>query len=133
MKLYFKIQKSIEEVYDYLTDMQKFQSIHPIIHRIDALGQEKYLIHERLPLGIFTIPFTYPMTLETNPSENQVKMKATVFGLVKIVLFFTLSTNQNYTFIDEDIKFTSIWPMGFFLKSTFKKHHHRMFKNLSKA
>ena len=57
MKLSFRIHKKSDLVFDYLTDMQKFVSVHPVISKIDNTGQESYLVHETLKFGF--IPFSF--------------------------------------------------------------------------
>ena len=48
MKLSFRIKKSIDLTFDYLTDMQKFVLVHPVIYQIDNIGNESYLVYEKL-------------------------------------------------------------------------------------
>ena len=51
MKLSFKIHKNIDLVFDYLTDMQKFVSVHPVIFKIENTSAKSYLVHETLKFG----------------------------------------------------------------------------------
>ena len=34
MKLTFKSEKSVEKIFEYLTDMQKFAAVHPVISKM---------------------------------------------------------------------------------------------------
>jgi len=42
MELSFKINKSADFIFDYLTDMQKFVSVHPVITKIDKTNNDSY-------------------------------------------------------------------------------------------
>ena len=40
--------KSIEEVFSFLSDMQKFAEVHPVIYKIEKKGENEYLFFEKL-------------------------------------------------------------------------------------
>ena len=48
MILYYKIKKPTDFVFDHLTNIQKFVSIHPIIYKMDDLGNGNYKVYEKL-------------------------------------------------------------------------------------
>ena len=41
MDLLFKLNKPPDLIFDYLTDMQKFVSVHPVISKIDKKNKKK--------------------------------------------------------------------------------------------
>lgn len=130
MKLSFRIHKKSDLIFDYLTDMQKFVSVHPVISKIDNTGQESYLVHETLKFGFIPFSFTYPVTIEKNTSDKKVTIRATVFKLTKIEMNFILKADSEYTIIDEEIQFKSPLPVKFIMESIFKKQHSQLFKNI---
>jgi len=130
MKLSFRIHKKSELIFDYLTDMQKFVSVHPVISKIDNTGQESYLVHETLKFGFIPFSFTYPVTIEKNILDKEVVIRATVFKLTKIEMKFILKTDKDFTIIDEEIMFKSPLPVKFIMESIFKKQHAQLFKNI---
>lgn len=130
MKLSFRIHKHVDLVFDYLTDMQKFVSVHPVISKIENTGENKYLVHETLKLGFIPFSFTYPVTVEKNTSDKTVSIRATVFKLTKIEMKFALKEDQDYTSIDEEIEFKSPLPVKFIMGGIFKKQHAQLFKNM---
>jgi carbon monoxide dehydrogenase subunit G len=57
MQLSFKVKKTSDIIFDYLTDMQKVTSVHPVIFQINKTGNKSYLIHEMLKFGFIPISF----------------------------------------------------------------------------
>ena len=130
MKLSFKLKKTSEFIFDYLTDMQKFVSVHPLISKIDKTGNNSYLVHETLKLGIIPFSFTYPITIEKNILDKVVIIRATVFKLTKVELKFILKADSNCTSVEEHIQFKSPLPVKFIMQSIFRKQHSQLFKNI---
>ena len=130
MKLSFRIKKNIDITFDYLTDMQKFVSVHPVISQMDNTGKESYLVHETLKFGFTSFSFTYPVTIEKSISDKKVTIRATVFKLTKIEMQFILKTDNDFTIIEEEINFKSSLPVKFIMQSIFKKQHNHLFKNI---
>lgn len=130
MKLSFKLKKTSDFIFDYLTDMQKFVSVHPVISQIDNTSNETYLVHETLKLGFIPFSFTYPITIEKNYIEKVVIIRAKVMKLTKIEMKFVLKTDNDFTIINEVIDFKSHLPVKFIMESIFKKQHIQLFKNI---
>ena len=130
MKLSFRIHKNLNHVFDYLTDMQKFVSVHPVISQIDNTADGNYLVHETLKFGFIPFSFTYPVTIENNIFNKIIVIRATVFKLTKIEIKFTLKTDNDYTIIDEEIHFKSPLPTKFIMEYIFKKQHKQLFENI---
>ena len=130
MKLSFRIHKNVDFVFDYLTDMQKFVWVHPVISEIENKRNENYLIHETLKFGFILFSFTYPVTIEKSLLNKTVTIRATVFKLTKIEIKFVLKTDNDYTIIDEEILFKSPLPIKFIMEGIFKKQHNQLFKNI---
>ena len=130
MKISFRIKKDIDSVIDYLTDMQKFVSVHPVISQIDNSVNGTYLVHEALKLGFIPISFTYPVIIEKSNTDKTVSISATVFKLTRIKMKFVLKADGEHTFIEEEINFKSPLPVKFLMQSIFKKQHNQLFKNI---
>ncbi|MES3016507.1 MAG: SRPBCC family protein [Bacteroidota bacterium] len=130
MKLSFRIHKNIDLVFDYLTDMQKFVSVHPVISQIDPTGGESYLVHETLRFGFIPFSFTYPVTIEKSLADKKITMRATVFKMTKIVMRYQLRGEDEFTVIDEEITFRSPLPVGFIMEGIFRKQHSQLFSNI---
>jgi carbon monoxide dehydrogenase subunit G len=132
MKLTFRIKKNSDLVFDYLTDMQKFVSVHPVISRIDTIGDESYIVHETLKFGFIPFSFTYPVTIEKSVLDKTVSIQAIVFKFTKIEMKFVLKADGDYTRIEEEIQFTSPLPVKFMMQRIFNKQHTQLFKNIER-
>ena len=130
MELSYRLKKTPEFIFDYLTDMQKFVSVHPLISQIDETGNDNYLVHETLKFGVIPLSFTYPVTIEKSILDKVVIIKATVFKLTKIEMKFVLKLDNNYTVIAESIHIKSFLPVKFIMHSIFRKQHDQLFKNI---
>ena len=130
MNLTFNILKPIDFVFDHLTDMQKFVSIHPVISKIDKLTGNNYLVHETLKFGFIAYSFTYPVIIEHNYADKTIVMRATVMKLTTIEMRYHLSTKNNLTTINETIIFKSHLPIKLIMKTIFRKQHALLFKSM---
>ena len=130
MDLIFKINKPIDTVFDYLTDMQKFVSVHPVISKIDSLSGNNYLVYETLKLGFIPFSFTYPVTIDQSFNDKKVLIRATVMKLTKIEMSYTLTTDNNSTIINETITFKSPLPIKSIMQNIFRKQHTLLFEKI---
>ncbi len=133
MNLIFKINKPLDFVFDYLTNMQRFASVHPVISKIDTLGNGNYLVHETLKFGIVPFSFTYPVSIKKNNNEKIVVMVATVMRLTKIDMNFILRSENRFTIINETIDFRTALPIKSLMQRIFKEQHEQLFQNIEKA
>lgn len=130
MILSFKINKPADDVFNYLTDMKKFASIHPVIDKIDSLGNNNYLVYEKLKAGFVPCSFTYPASVQGNYGKLIVIIKAKVMKLANIEMTFWLQQNGNYTLVYETIDIKTFLPIKSFMKKVFTTQHNQLFKNM---
>lgn len=133
MNLSFILHKSPDFIFDYLTDMDKFASIHPVISRIDKTGENKFLVHETLKLGFIPFSFTYPVSIESNRSAKTVTIKATVMKLTHIEMNFSIRSEGNHSVVDESISFKSFLPVKAVMEKVFREQHTLLFQNMDKV
>ena len=130
MHLSFRLKKTSNFIFDYLTDIQKFVSVHPVIFKMDKTGNDSYLVYETLKFGFIPFTFTYPVTIEKNQIDKIVIIRATVMKWIKIELKFILKTYNDITVVEESIQFKSPLPIKFAMQSIFRKQHSQLFKNI---
>ncbi|GAA4335372.1 hypothetical protein GCM10023149_43330 [Mucilaginibacter gynuensis] len=133
MELTFNIDAPLDSVYEYLTDMQKFVAVHPVINKIDRVLGNNYLVHETLKFCGIPFAFTYPATIAQNYNDRKIQMHASVMRLTKIEMNYTLSANNNMTTVNETITFSSPLPIKRIMAGIFKKQHTLLFKNIDDA
>lgn len=131
MNLSFKIHQSTTAIFEFLTDMQKFASVHPVIKKIEHLSENNYLVYERLTFGFIPFSFTYPVAVEQNFGEKKVTIRATVMRFTKIEMAFELSALGNSTVINETITFKSPLPIKNIMANVFRKQHTLLFENMA--
>lgn len=130
MKLSYRINRSTVYVFDYLTDMDKFASAHPVITKINKQADGIYLVYETLTLGIIPFSFKYSVAVSGYPLENIIVMKATISGSTAIEMTFSLKADRNFTVVEENIAFKSYWPVKSILQRVFKNQHEKLFNNI---
>ena len=130
MNLTFRVNKPIDTVFDYLTDIQKFVSVHPLISKIDDLSGNNYLVHETLKVGFIPFSFTYPVKIEQSFREKKVIIRAIIMKLTKIEMTYQLASENNLTVIEEVITFKSILPIKSIMENIFRKQHTLLFEKM---
>jgi len=132
MQLTFAVNKSPDFIFNYLTDMDKFASIHPVINKIDPLGNNNFLVHETLKLGFIPYSFTYPVTIESDEIEKKVVFKAIVQKLTHIEMHFTIRDSGHSSMVEEVISIRTFLPLKGFIRKVFKEQHEQLFRNIER-
>jgi carbon monoxide dehydrogenase subunit G len=130
MILNFKVNKPADLVFEYLTDVKKFVTIHPVISKIDYLGSNSYLVYETLKFGFIHFSFTYPVTIDSNYVGKRIIIKAAIMKLVKIEMNFKIESHKDFTTIYEIISIKTFLPVKFIIKYIFTKQHKQLFDNM---
>ena len=133
MTLSFSLHKSADFIFDYLTDMDKFASIHPVITKIDKTGENKFLVHETLKLGFIPFSFTYPVTIESEVANKTVSIKATVMKMTHIEMNFSIRQEGDHSVVEESISFKSILPVKAVMEKIFREQHTLLFQNMDRV
>lgn len=133
MQLTHKIKKSPAFIFEYLTDVQKFVSVHPVITKMDVRGNNNYLVHETLKMGFIPISFTYTASIDGKPESNTVIMNATVMKFTKIEMIFILKPDGDNTFVEETINFKSPLPIKSIMQKIFRKQHEQLFRSIERG
>ncbi len=111
MKLRHLVYRPVPFVFEYLSDMQKFETVHPVISKIKSLGGNNYQISEKLKFGFIPSTFSYTATVEGDLNKGTVIMNALVMRIVKINIVFNLQAEGENTLVDETITFYSIFQI----------------------
>jgi carbon monoxide dehydrogenase subunit G len=126
MHLKYRINKPLKVVFDCLTDMNRFTSLHPVVYKMEKISEDRYLVYEKL----LFISFTYPVVIKSNTFENTISMEATVLKFTKITIKFCLQSENEITIVNEKIHISKFLLFRPIIKSIFKKQHIQLFKNI---
>lgn len=132
MLLSFFVRKSPEHVFHYLSDADRFVSVHPVISKAEKRG-EKFVMHETLKIAGLPVTFRYPASITADPVTRQVRMNATVSGLVHISICFDMLAEGQGTRVHETVTFRSILPVHFVMRNIFRKQHRLLFEKIGSA
>jgi len=130
MNLSFKVNKPVEAVFEYLADMQKFVSVHPVIYKMDRLSQNHFKVYETLSLLFIPVSFTYTATVDHNAIDRTVVIRATVMKVTKIEMSYKLTSQHGSTIVEETLTFKSPLPLKSLMQSIFRSQHTQLFKNI---
>lgn len=127
------VHKKPEAVFAYLSDMQKFVGVHPIIYKMVDLGQGNYQVYERLPLGFTSFSFNYPVTVKSQREGLVVTMNADVMKLAMIEMKFVIEPDGDSSVVNETVQIATSFPLKAFIWKECVRHHTRLFKNIALA
>ncbi len=129
MDVIYIVNKPVHFVYEHLSDMQKFASVHPVIFKIEELKRHTYKVYETLKFGFIPITFTYHAVVNANEKEQKVIINATVLKFTQIEMQFNLKSIINGTEVHETVKFKSLFPIKLLMEKIFKEQHRKLFFN----
>ena len=133
IQLQHPVKKPIAVVFQFLTDVQQFVSVHPVIYRMEKTGENQYKVFERLTLGFIPYNFTYTATIENDSTQKTVSMKASVMKVIDIEMRFELSEEKEGTTVNETIHFASFLPIKSLMAKIFSTQHKALFANIEKT
>ena len=130
MHLTFTLHQPANLVFAYLTDMDLFASVHPVITSIIPTGTNQYIVHETLRVAFLPVSFTYPATVESDRATNRVMMQARIMGLVTMRMNFTIRAEGSLTIVEEIIDVDAPAPLRFVIQAIIKKQHDLLLKTI---
>lgn len=74
MNLEHRVTKSPQTVFEYLSNMDKFVQIHPIVYKVEALGNDEYKFFEKLNVLMISLPITYLVKVVANVDQQSIIM-----------------------------------------------------------
>lgn len=133
MRLHHQLNKTAEQVFDTLTNAQKFVAAHPVITKMQVIGKDKYLVWETLQLGFIPCPCKYAATVVGDSETQKVVMRAKVMKINRIEINLSVEANGTGCVVREEITFRSPLPIKRSMEKIFRKHHTQLFKNIDSA
>lgn len=131
MEFDFVVKRDIQTVFEYLTQPEKFVSVHPLIYKMTDLGGGNYKVFEKIRFGPLPYKFTYKANISTGQND-EITMKAVVAGMTKITMHFNLTASDDGTEITETVSIRSPLPIKRYMHNLLKEQHTKLFKNIEK-
>lgn len=133
MQLKFNSYKSPDTILAFLSDMEKFQSVHPVIAKIIKQSDGRYHFVEVMKLGFIPIRFRYPVSVFVDSENRIITMKAVVLRFSQLEIEFKIAAANGVTSILENVKFKSILPVKGLFYRFFRKQHVILFQNIENS
>jgi carbon monoxide dehydrogenase subunit G len=130
MILTYSLNKPAEEIYPYLSDMQKFVEVHPVIYKAEQLGEAEYLCYEKIRFVFIPFDFSYKVNLRNLSLNNYVEMDSNIQKGVYLQLQFNLLSNNDQTEIKETINIKANFFVRMIFQNTIRKVHKKLFINI---
>lgn len=99
MILSYTLNTPIAHVFECLSDMQKFCDAHPVIFKVDSLGNNQYKFYEKIAF----VTFSYAVSIEKTEPLTYVAMYSKVQPGVYLNLYFRLKTEGGITYVEEQV------------------------------
>jgi hypothetical protein len=123
------LHQSPDMIYDYLTNMQKYTSIHPLIYKVDHIKDQSYLVHEQFLSS--PVSFSYPAIINGNAKDRTVEMSAVIFKFITLKMKFIILAREEKSMVHEEINIDAPFPIKNIMEVIFKKQHHKLFENMN--
>lgn len=131
-KLMHTLPTTPDVAFRYLTDMDLFASIHPVISKIQHKGNDRYLVFETLKMGPIPVSFRYPVVIRHDISKYFVHMQAVIFNMTTVEMSFNLFEEKGFTTIEENIHIKSLPLLNSMTLGVIETQHNVLFENIAK-
>jgi len=128
--LFFTCNKPVDQVIAVLGDMQRFAQVHPIIQRIEPMGDQGYLVHETVRFGPIPYSFTYPVVVHMDRAAGRVRVEATIQRMTHMTMEFNVEADGGGSKITETVEIHSPLPIKSYLLKLLRTQHTQLFKNI---
>lgn len=129
--LHFQVKADKHHVLEYLITADKFLSAHPLIYKMESLGNDMYLVNEKVNFSLLTYHFQYKAKIVKQ--ENGISIEANIMDWVKISMKMILNAEGEHTSVCEAVDIKTFLPVKNFMLRMIKKQHKLFFENIEKA
>jgi carbon monoxide dehydrogenase subunit G len=130
MKLSFSLTASPDHVFRYLSEPALFTTVHPVIQKMEPLGDHMFKVFERIKLGFIPYSFHYVAQITDNMEKKTIRMEATIRKSSRIIFDFSIRPGQNGTIVEEDIQVEGMGWLKSLLEQFIRHQHNILFSNI---
>jgi len=126
IRLTFVLRKDANSIKNYLINTDKFVEVHPLIYKMQALGEGNYKVYEKVKFGVIPYKFTYRAAITYD--DTTVTIRATIMRINRITMTFSFKENDGQTTVDENITIQTPWPIRKYMHRLFSDQHELLFR-----
>lgn len=130
--LLHKVSQPLPVVEGMLTDLVAFGQLHPLMERVESLGQGLYRVYEfkPLPLGL-KIRFHYDALVSIETESRSILYQAWPNGMqIEIRFKLSESTDAVSTVVEESVRIQGFFLFIGLLKKAVMESHKTLFANM---
>lgn len=127
----FTVSGPPDEVYAILSDPDRFTGVHPLIHRMRPMGNDRFMVTEYMPLGPVRIPFRYPARITKDPAELEISIRALVHYSIRIEMDIRVTGRASGSHVKEIVRISSWVPGASWLARFIGKQHAVLFDRMN--
>ncbi len=117
-------------MYPFLSDMQRFVEVHPVVYKIDKLKESEYLFYEKIKFGFIPYAFKYKVSLKKRIPDQFVEMESQVQKGVHLTLKFSFKSSGGFTQVEEEVVINSNFLVKIIFQTIITKAHKKLFQNI---
>ena len=121
---------SVDKVFAALRDTTVFQTIHPLIYRVDRLENDRFRFHEATKIYIIPFYFGYDVDVQIETEPRCIKLVSEVRKGIWILLTFTFEGEGEVCRLHEAIQLQGPAFITKWLAAKLTEAHQQMFLNL---
>lgn len=117
-------------IYDELSDMLNFVSVHPVVYKIDSAGENEYIFYEKINVLFIPFRFNYKVRLDALEKSKTITMSSVVRKGVLLKLEFVLVPHGSTTEITEKVSIQANVFIRLIFENVLTRVHKKLFLNI---
>jgi carbon monoxide dehydrogenase subunit G len=130
MKLTFSLTADPQAVFRYLSQPELFVKVHPVVYKMEPLGDQRYKVFEKMKFSLFQFSFTYEAVVKSDSIQRNVDIAAVVRKHTKIEMLYVVKPGNHGTIVEEEVNIKSPLPIRRFMEKFIRRQHNIMFENI---
>lgn len=130
MILNYNISKPAEAIYGTLAQMDKFVGVHPVVYKVDCVGENEYIFYEKINVLFISFDFNYKVNVSALENNKNITMSSVVRKGVLLKLEFMLVPHENYTEVIEKVSIKANVFVRMIFENVLRRVHKKLFLNI---
>lgn len=130
MTLQYKISKPVNVIYDELSNMINFVNVHPVVYKVDRVGENEYTFYEKITVLFIPFRFNYKVNVDALEKNRMITMSSVVRKGVLLKLEFILEPQKNHTEVIERVSIKANVFVRLIFENVLTRVHKKLFFNI---